>query len=146
MDRTFQWLPEATGRVTKFFINIAVLMNMTARSTNEANFTDVQVTITKTGGQDVYYNESFSTGFADQDLAGEVRLFIVSHPVIGRGFPIRKGNAMNIRVRANFTQTSDNTIEMGLVPLFPMTIDSNSKFFSRSGVLFYIERQVGVFK
>ncbi len=147
IDRIFQWIPEATGRVTKFFINLATLCNVTTRSSDAVNFGSVQVTISKVGGNDRYFDQTFATGFADQDAVGETRMFIISQPIIGRGFPIRKGNPLNIHIRTvTLGDTANIVFEMGIVPLFPATIDSNSKFFSRSGVLFYIERQVGVFK
>ena len=147
IDRTYQWIPEATGRVTKFFINLATLCDVTTRSGDDVTFTNVQITISKVGGTDRYFDQSFATGFALQDAVGETRMFIVSQPIIGRGFPIRKGNPLNIRIRTTtIGDTANIVFRMGIVPLFPATIDSFSKFFSRSGVLFYIERQVGVFE
>ena len=147
IDRTFQWIPEATGRISKFFINIATLCQVTVRTAEAVTFESVQITLSKVGGTETYFDQSFGTGFASQDATDEVRMFIVSQPVIGRGFPIRKGNPVNIRIRTITTgDTANITWEMGIPQLFPMTADSLTKFWTRSGILFYIERQVGVFK
>ena len=147
IDRVFQWIPEATGRISKFFINIATLCQVTSRTADSVIFESVQITLSKVGGSETYFDQSFGTGFALQDATDEVRMFIVSQPVIGRGFPIRKGNPINIHVRTTTTGDSGGiTWEMGIPPLFPNTADALTKFWTRSGVLFYIDRQVGVFK
>ncbi len=137
IDTTIEWVPPITGKVDKFFLNIAVLMNMTARSTNSTIFNSVTITLTK-GGNDVLWTQTFPTGFALQDAAGEVRMFIIAQPIWGNDFFVRGGSPVNIRIQTSFTQTSSNTIEMGLVPFFPTTADSNSKFFSQSGIIFHI--------
>ncbi len=147
IDRMFQWVPESTGRVTKFFINIATLCQVTGRTADSVTFENVTITLSRVGGADKYYSQSFGTGFALQDATDEVRMFVVAQPIIGRGFPIRKGNPINIHIETTTTGDSAGiTWEMGIPELFPITADSLSKYWYRSGILFYIERQVGVFK
>ena len=68
-DKTFQWIPPITGKVDKFFLNFAIIMNMSARTADDATFDDVIITITK-GGEDVYYRETFATGLAALDATG----------------------------------------------------------------------------
>ena len=136
-DKTFQWVPPITGKVDKFFLNFAILMNMSARSSNQSVFDSVEVTLTK-GGEDRYFFETFPTGLAAFDAANESRIFIVAQPIWGNSFFVRGGSAIDIRIKCNVTQTATNTFQMGMVPFFPTSLDVLSKFFSQSGIIFHI--------
>ncbi len=136
-DTTYQWIPPITGKVDKFFLNVCMIGNMDA-FTDDGNFWDtVRITVTK-GGSDVYYDQIFPTGLAEFDAAGEVRLFIVAQPVWGNDFFVRGGSPVDIRIRTTNTKTPTNVMHWGMVPFFPTTADSNSKFFSQSGIVFHI--------
>ena len=138
IDTTMQWVPPITGKVEKFLLNLAVLANVTVRSGDDVTFESITVTITK-GGNDVLWTQTFPTGFAIQDAAGEVRMFIVAQPIWGNDFFVRGGSPINIRIQTStIGDTANITWEMGLVPFFPTTNDSNSKFFSQSGIIFHI--------
>ena len=45
IDRTWSWIPEVTGNIDKIYIHIGFLMNMTARSSDDATFTTASITI-----------------------------------------------------------------------------------------------------
>ena len=112
---------------------------MTDRTTNSATFTDVQVTIRK-GNDDLIKPRTYSTGFAAQDLAAEVRMFIVADAIWNNEFFVRKGAPITITITGNFAQTATNVIEMGLVPFFPTTTGVGSKFFSQSGIVMHLQK------
>ncbi len=85
------------------------------------------------------WTQTFATGFAIQDAAAEVRMFVVAEPIWGNSFFVRGGSPINIRIQTStIWDTANITWEMGLVPFFPTTADSNSKFFSQSGIIFHI--------
>ena len=109
LDVTFQWVPEATGKIDKFFINLACIMNMTADTNGGVTFDDVQVTLTRVGGADLLWDQVFPTGFAQATDLDDADLFIVAHPVWGADLRIRAGNPINIRVRATSTISGTNT-------------------------------------
>ncbi len=143
LDVTFQWIPEATGRIDKFFINIATIMAITARTADGVTFNDVTITITKTGGDDVLYEEAFATGLGERTANADDDLFIVAHPVLNQSFNIRAGNAMNIRVRATMTVGTGATAHMGICPFFPQQVPATAAdvlFWAHSGIMFYISR------
>ncbi len=136
-DTTYTWTPPITGKIEKFFVNICMIGNMTAHTDN-GNFWDtVRVTMTK-GGEDVLWDNRYTTGLAEFDAVGEARLFIVAEPVWGNDFFVRGGSPIDIRVRTTNTKTITNVMHWGMVPFFPVTADSNSKFFSQSGIVFHI--------
>ena len=138
IDTTIEWVPPITGKVDKFFLNLALLCNVTVRSGDDVTFESTTITITK-GGDDVLWRQTFPTSFAIQDAAGEVRMFIIAAPIWGNSFFVRGGSPINIRIQTStIGDTANITWEMGLVPFFPTTIDSNSKFFSQSGIIFHI--------
>ena len=138
IDTIIEWVPPITGKVDKFFINFATLCNVTVRSGDDVTFESVTITLTK-GGNDVLWTQTFPTSFAIQDAAGEVRMMIVAQPIWGNDFFVRGGSPLSIRIQTStIGDTANITWEMGLVPFFPTTIDSNSKFFSQSGIIFHI--------
>jgi len=143
LDVTFQWIPEATGRIDKFFINIACIMNMTARTADGVTFNDVTVSLTKVGGDDEIYTQVFPTGLAQRTTADDADLFIVAHPVLNQSFNIRAGNPINIRVRASMTVGATATGHLGICPFFPQQIPATAAdvlFWAHSGIMFYISR------
>ncbi len=136
-DTTYQWVPPITGKIEKLFVNICMIGSMTAHTDN-GNFWDtVRVTITK-GGDDNIIDHIIPTGLAEFDAVGEARLFIVAEAVWGNNFFVRGGSTVDIRVRTTNTKTITNVMHWGMVPFFPTTADSNSKFFSQSGIVFHI--------
>ena len=142
-DATFQWIPEASGKIDKFFINIATLMHITAWTSNGVTFNSVTITITRTGGNDELYREVFPTGLAQAGDDEDADLFIVSQPVWGADLRIRAGNPINIRVQTANTKVATNTFHSGLCPIFPQQIPATAadpQFWSHSGILFFITR------
>ncbi len=138
IDTTIEWVPPITGKIDKFFLNLAILCNVTVRTGDDVTFESVTITMTK-GGNDVLWTQTFPTGFALQDAAGEVRMMLVAQPIWGNDLFVRGGSPVNIRIQTStIGDTANITWEMGLVPFFPTTIDSNSKFFSQSGIIFHI--------
>ena len=143
LDVTFQWIPEATGRIDKFFINIATIMNMPTRTADGVTFDSATITITKTGGDDVLYTQVFPTGLVERTAADDADLFIIAHPVLNQSFNVRAGNAMNIRVQAAMTVGTGATAHMGICPFFPQQIPAAAAdvlFWAHSGVMFFITR------
>ncbi len=143
LDVTFQWIPEATGRIDKFFINIATMMHITARTADGVTFNDATISFTKVGGQDVFYTQVFPTGITERTADEDTDLFIVAHPVLNQSFNIRTGNPINIRVQASMTVGTGATAHMGICPFFPQQIPITAGdvlFWAHSGVMFYISR------
>ncbi len=143
LDITFQWVPEASGKIDKFFINLACIMNQTAWTSGGTTFDDITVTLTRVGGQDVLWNQVFPTGFAEAGDLDDADLFIVAHPVWGADMKIRAGNPINIRVQARSTADQTNTSHLGFLPVFPQQIPATAadpQFWSHSGILFFITR------
>ena len=140
-NATSIWTPPASGHLVKFTINIAALMDMTARTSDDVTFTALSVTLTEQGTENVLWNRDYATSFAIQDAAGETRMFIASETVANQSILVSEGVAININVATVQTaDTANVTTVSGVVPFFPNTIDTNSKFFSQSGIVFYIDR------
>ena len=138
LSQSFQWVPPETGLINKMFLNFAVLCNVTTRSSDDVTFESVQVSIRK-GDDDLIKPLVYPTGFSAQDAVGEVRMLIVTDPIWNNEFFVRKGSPITITVSSTTTGDTANIVfEMGLVPFFPTTIDSNSKFFSQSGIIMYL--------
>lgn len=135
-DRTYSWRPDMTAMVYKITLNMAFVMDMTAWTSNEANFTGVKVTFSEGPDGKVLYSNIFKTGLADQGQVG-ASLYIL-HADVAVPFKVYSAQAISIRVQTTFTQTATNTIRFGMVPFFATTADNYSKFFSQSGVVFHI--------
>ena len=140
-DTTTIWTPPASGHLVKFTINIAALMNMSARSTNDATFTRLNVTLTEAGVGNVIWRQNYTTGFALQDATGEARMFIASETIANQSYEVSEGVPINIRVDTTFEQTATNTVQLGVCNFFPTSIDAVDKFWSPSGIVFYIDRE-----
>ncbi len=140
-DETTIWTPPASGHLVKFTINIAALNQVTVRSGDDITFTTLTITLTERGTNNVLWSRAYDTGFAIQDAADEVRLFVASETVANQSIGVSEGVAINIRVQTtNVGDTANITWESGVVPFIPQRIDSASKYFSTSGIVFYIDR------
>ena len=143
LDVTFQWIPEATGKIDKFYVNLATIGNMTG-FTNDGNFWDtVIITITRHGGDDILWTRTYNTGLAEFDANTEVREFIIADPIINQSFRIRAGNPLNIRIQTTNTKTPTNVMHWGIVPFFPQQIPATAadvQYWSQSGILWFISR------
>ncbi len=140
-DETTIWTPVVSGHLVKFTINIAALNQVTVRSGDDITFTALTVTLTEVGTGNVIWSQQYSTGFAIQDAAGEVRLFHASETIANQSYQVSEGVAINIRVQTTNTGDTGNiTWESGVVPFIPKQIDTTSKYFSTSGIVFYIDR------
>ncbi len=137
------WTPPASGHLVKFTINIAALMEMTAFTNNSSTFTGVNVTLTEVGTGKVIWKQNYLTGFAAVVEVADVEMFVAHETVANQSYEVSEGVAININVTTVFTQTDTNTITFGVVPFFPLTINTFSKFFTQSGVVFYIDRDRG---
>ncbi len=135
------WTPPASGHLVKFTINIAALNQVTVRSGDDITFTTLTVTLTEQGTGNVLWVRAYATGFAIQDAVDEVRLFHASETVANQSIGVSEGVAINIRVQTtNVGDTANITWESGVVPFIPKQIDTASKYFSTSGIVFYIDR------
>ena len=76
-DQTYQWVPEATGRIDKFFVNIAAHMNIESISSGSATLQSVILTITRQGGDDVLYERTFPSGLAARTTDEDADRFVV---------------------------------------------------------------------
>ncbi len=142
-DETFQWVPEASGKVDKFFINMAGLMHISAFTSNGVTFESMTLTITKQGGDDVLWQQVFPTGLGQRGVDEDADLFIVQEAIWGSNLRVRAGNPLDIRVQTTNVQVATNTFDTGLVPLFPQQIPSTTGeilFFGHSGIMFFISR------
>ena len=135
------WTPPASGHLVKFTINIAAILDLTTRSSDDITMTSVNITLTEAGTNNVIWQRSYATSFAAQDAAGETRMFIASETVANQSIEVSEGVPININVAPVNTGDTANIVWVtGVVPFFPNTIDTNSKFFSQSGIVFYIDR------
>ena len=68
-------------------------------------------------------------------------MFIASETIVGQDILISEGLPLLIQVTTtNVGDTANITWESGVIPFFPATIDTASKFFSQSGIVFYVDR------
>ncbi len=140
-DETTIWTPPVSGHLIKFTINIAALNQVTVRSGDDITFTTLTVTLTEVGTGKLIWERPYATGFAIQDAANEVRLFHASETIANQSIEVSEGVAINIRVQTtNVGDTANITWESGVVPFIPKGIDTASKYFSTSGIVFYIDR------
>jgi len=143
LNETCQWTPMSSGHVAKMWINIAVIGDMTAFTDETVTWDTVSISLTEVGTGNVLWQSRETTGITIFNLAGEVRMFIIAQAVDNQAFQVSQGVPININIQTTFTQTTggtDPTFQFGLVPFFPLTADSNSKFFSQSGIVFYLDR------
>ncbi len=135
------WTPPASGLLVKFTINLAVLMEMTAFTDNGATFQRVDVTLTEVGTENVIWSQQYVTGFAEVVAITDVEMFVARETVSNQSYKVSEGVPININVTTVFAQTATNVVTFGIVPFFPLTINTFSKFFTRSGIVFYIDRE-----
>ena len=143
LDLTFQWIPEASGKIDKFFINIATIVNMTTDTGGSYTFDSARVTITRVGGDDVLFDQVFPTGLSARTDVDDADLFIIAQPVWGADFKIRAGNPINIRVRTSSTIVATIVFHSGFCPFFPQQIPagtSDEQYWATSGIMWYISR------
>ena len=141
IDQTFQWIPEASGNVNKFFINIGLLMSMTAFTDNENIWDTSRVTITRVGGGDIVFDRTYNVN--NSVGAVEHHEFIIADSVLDKSFKIREGNPLDIRIRTTNTKTITNTSAWGIMPFFPQQIPAAAAdilLWTYSGIQFYISR------
>ena len=135
------WTPPVSGHLVKFTVNIAALTNVSVRTGDDILFRALTVTLQEVGTNNVIWSRAYSTSFAIQDAVGETRMFIASETVANQSIEVSEGVPINITVQTtNIGDTANITWQTGMVPFFPHTIDTNSKFFSQSGIVFYIDR------
>ena len=140
---TCQWTPMSSGHVAKMWVNIAMVGDMTGFTDETVTWDTVQITLTEAGTNNVLWDRSYNTGITIFNLAGETRMFIIAQPVDNQSFFVEQGVAVNIHLRTTSTQTTGGTdpnMFFGLAPFFPLTADAFSKFFSQSGIVFYLDR------
>ena len=141
MDQTYQWVPEASGQVNKFYINLCAVMNMTSFTDDQNIWDTTRVTITRVGGTDIVFDRTYPNGTSVG--AVEHHLHIISESVLDKSFKIREGNQLDIRVRTTNTKTPTNITSWGLCPFFPQQIPAAAAdpiYFASSGIMFYISR------
>ena len=139
-DTTCQWTPMSSGHVVKMFVNIGTVMDMTAFTDNSTTWDTVTVSVTEAGTGNSLFSRVYPTGLDVFNAAGEARMFIVADPVDNQSFFVAQGVAVNIRVQCDFTETITQVFQLGVVPFFPTQPDTLSKFFSQSGIVFYVDR------
>ena len=134
------WTPPVSGHLVKFTINIAALMEMTAFTSNSATFTGVNITLTEVGTNNVIWRQNYITGFSAVVAITDVEMFVARETVSNQSYEVSEGVPININVTTTFVQTATNTITFGVVPFFPLTANAFTKFFTPSGIVFYIDR------
>ena len=142
-DQTYQWVPEASGKIDKFFVNIAAHMNIDSISSGSATLASVTLTITRQGGDDVLFERVFPSGLAARTADEDADLFIVQEPIWGQSMRIRAGNPLNIRIQITQVQAATVVSDVGLVPFFPQQIPATTgtaTFWGHSGIMWYISR------
>ena len=142
-DQTYQWVPEASGKIDKFFVNIAGLMHIDSIDGGSGQFQSIRLTITREGGDDLLFDQAYMSGIAARTGDEDLDLFIVQEPVWGADMKIRAGNPLNIRVRMTVAQTATVVTDVGLVPFFTQQIGSTTgevMFWGHSGIMWYIPR------
>ncbi len=140
-DQTYVWIPEATGKINKFFINIGMLMSMTAWTDNQNVWNTCQVTITRQGGNDVIFDRTYNV----ERSVGAIghHLFIIADSVIDNSISLRAGNPLEIHIQTTNTKTITNISSFGIMPFFPQQIPAAAAdplFWAHSGILFFISR------
>jgi len=135
------WTPPASGHLVKFTICIAGILNLTTRSSDDITFTGMQIRLREVGTNNTLWSQTYETNFAAQDAAGEVRMFIAKETIANQSIEVQEGVQLNITVTLiNTGDTANITWDTGVVPLFPLTVSTDSKFLYESGIVFYIDR------
>ncbi len=140
-DQTYVWIPEATGMVNKFFINIGMIMSMTAWTDNQNVWDTVQVTITRQGGDDVIFDRTYAVGQSVGAIGHH--LFLIADSVTETPIRIRAGNPLEIHIRTTNTKTITNISSFGLMPFYPQQKPASAAdplFWTHSGILWFISR------
>ena len=142
-DQTYQWIPEASGKIDKFFVNIAAHMQIESISGGSATLANIILTITRQGGDDVLFERTFPSGIAARTADEDADLFIVQEPIWGSDMKIRAGNPLNIRIQIEQVQVATVVSDVGLVPFFPQQVPATTgtaTFWGHSGIMWYISR------
>lgn len=142
-SETFQWIPEASGKIDKFFVNIATFMHVSVMTGGSVTFNNMTLTITRKGGSDVLFTQAYATGLAARTADEDADLFLVQEAVWGADMRIRAGNPLDIKVTTSVSSVATAVFDTGLVPFYPQQVPSTTGeilFFGHSGLMFYISR------
>ena len=142
-DETFQWVPEASGKIDKFYLSLAMFANLESVDGGSITLTSVKVTITREGGDDVLWSQVFPTGFSSMNTDEDTQLFIIQNPVWGADMKIRAGNPLNIRIEGTTTVADTVVFRSGMVTFFPPAIPAaaaDPQLWGYSGIEFFISR------
>ncbi len=142
-DHNMIWTPKSTGRIVKLFINIGMIGDMSAFTDETVTWDTTRIFISEVGTGKTIYDNIFPFGGAIFNAADEVRLEVFKISIDNQEFEIKQGATIRIRLITTHTQTTggtDPTYVTGVTQLFPITADLNQKFFTRSGIVFYVDR------
>ena len=135
--------PMSSGHVTKMFINIAIAAEMPTHTDEDIDINTITIEITEQGTNKVLFLQQYTPGLAQFNAALEERMFIIRQAVDNQSLEVSQGVPVDIRIVSTITQGTggtDPTFFMGVSPFFPLSVDTISKMFSSSGVVFYLDR------
>ena len=143
-DVTNQWIAKASVHIVKMCVNICIASEMPTHTDDDVRFHSVTISVTEAPNGDVIWTRKYTTGLGLFDAALEERLFIVADTTDQQNFRVNQGQAYDIRILCEVEEIGSGTnptFFQGLAPFFPTTVDTNSKFFSQSGVVMYLYRE-----
>lgn len=136
-NRTFRYSPDVQAVLSKAYMNVAFIMNISAWTAGTCQLSSVDVEIIERAndsgvGDRVVFSNRYATAHAALGAAG-TQIFILS-AVFG-DVNITKNLPLDFRFRVNTTQASKNfTYQTGIVPFFAYNVTSAVKPYSLSGI------------
>ena len=136
-NRIYRYSPDVQAVLSKIYMNICFIMNISAWTSGTVTFDSVDVTVTERAndsgvGDRVVYQNSFATGHNALGAAG-ADLFILS-AVFG-DIDLTKNLPLDFRFQTQVTDSGGtNTWQAGIVPFFAYNTTSAVKPYSLSGL------------
>ncbi len=137
-DRIFRFSPDAQAVLSKAYMNIAFVMNVSAFTSGDVTFDSVDVEIVQRqndsgAGDLVLFTNRFATGHGALGAA-TADIFILS-TVFG-DINLTKNLPLDFHFTINTTETATSilTFQTGVVPFFAYNTQSNTKPYSLSGI------------
>lgn len=134
-DHTYTWHPDMTSEVYKTRVQIAWVLDVTARSAGTFDLTQVLVTIVEQPNEKILFSAPIPVVMAGLSAVGQA-YFIMDFELIDQ-FKVYSGNPIEFRfITTVATGTGD--FQTGIAPLFAYNSGTDPQIFTRSGITLHI--------
>ena len=134
-DHTYTWQPDMSAIVYKLRVQVAFVLNVSARTAGSFDLTQIALLFREQPGNRVIYENTFPVTMAAISAVGNA-MFIFDADVV-EPFKVFSGNPIDFSFTTTVT-TGTGTFQVGIAPIFPYTTPADAKPFARSGITLHI--------